>query len=115
MSGAFFHAPAFAQEWYVGADGARHSELVPTGGNVEIISYVSWDHVVGYFESLGVPRAAWPVYEDAIDLLPSQLEARDRQLREHMRHVRLSADCPGWVRLILDVVHSGEVFFYCIQ
>src|SRR4051812_30212310 len=117
MAGALVHAPRFEQKWYTGRDGLRHHELVAVGGNIEIVRWSSWYALLDYFETLGVPRDAWPTYESSIDLPLSDVSEKDENLRPLVATVVPDDRCPDpeLMALVLDVVRSGEIFYYVIE
>jgi hypothetical protein len=115
MSGAFIHAPRFEHVWYTGDDGRRHYELMPVGGHTEVISHSSWKDLLEYFAARGVARDMWPTYETDIDIPLSEVVAQNERLRELVHKSSLGAECPTWTELVINVICSGEIFFYCSQ
>jgi hypothetical protein len=103
MAGTLFHGPRFEQIWYAGNDGVQHYELAPCGGDMEVVSQSSWWALVAHFESAGVPRDAWPVYDSNIDLPLCEILEQNVELRKQISGLMVSDGvlfgsglCCGW-------------------
>ncbi|WP_129578492.1 MULTISPECIES: hypothetical protein [Sorangium] len=115
MAGSLLHGPKFEQVWYTAGDGQRHYELLPRGGDIEVMSNSSWQEVVEYFESLGVPREMWPVCESNIDAPLTRILSQNEDLRRVFRDVTLGPVRPSWADFVFRTVAAGEFLFYCVE
>lgn len=115
MPGSLIHAPRLEEVWFTSNDGCRHSELVPRGGDVEVISVTLWDAIVQHFESVGVPRSCWPVYQANIDIRFSDVVAKNEKLRDVVRTTGLAEAPPVWPALVLMFIRSGQLILFCAE
>jgi hypothetical protein len=82
---------------------------------VEFVSQSSWWALVAHFESAGVPRDVWPIYDRNIDLPLDEILEENGELRKQISGLVVSDDGSPWVRLVLRLIRSEEVLFYCVE
>jgi hypothetical protein len=116
MSGQFYHARAFSEDHYVGNDGKSHHELIPIDGDDDDISPSSWIEAVSALEQLGIPREAWPVYNENIDVPRAHVEEASNRL--HALALKMPPPDQALDELlsrILRYLREGQLVFYCFS
>ena len=108
------HAREFYKgEPYEGGDGRLHYEFLRRGGDTDSVCLSSWREMRDHSATLGIPREAWPHYEQSIDMDVEDFERRNLILRDHLR--RLTPSDIGTNELLTKIwrwVQNGDKLYF---
>jgi hypothetical protein len=116
MAGSLFHSREFRLSKYIGNDGLEHHEVLPVDGDIDVVSYSSWEELKKFGLAHGIPPDAWPEFLDhdsAIDIELTEIVAASDRFRTHLDRFDRTAACPYWFSRILDYIDAGQRVFFC--
>ncbi|MDI3282260.1 hypothetical protein [Polyangium sp. 15x6] len=118
MPGSLYHARQFGRLPYRGNDQREHWEVDIIDGDMDVVSYSSWQELVEYSARLGVPVEVWPDFTDGhgegIDVPLDRVDRMQGDLREALRRLT-PAEVAGHALLarIVGYLARGEKVFFC--
>jgi hypothetical protein len=113
MAGSLYYGRDFEKVHYIGNDGLPHYEVTSIDGGIDVVSISSWVEILDYCERKGIPRSAWPEYEDGFDIPVVEVIEKGARLTELIERLPASEVAQlYWLERIASYLNNGNVIFF---